>query len=170
MLLLTREKVKRHRFQYSLRQHVLQNDHSRAFAQALVILEDMLASLMACCTRMQGEVSDEHCAARIHACVISVVVILSEVTKSGAASGDLTLHPRDGEYYFIRTPLNMRPLRAIWSIKRPDLLSTFVQRLLRGESTCERSDTFPMRPFPFGPFFAMSLLLYRCCKRQGSFC
>ena len=44
------------KFTRSLRRHILQNDHSRAFAQALVILEDVSASLTVCYARVWGEV------------------------------------------------------------------------------------------------------------------
>ena len=44
----------------------------------------------------------------------------------------------ESNYYFILTPFHTRPFFAIWSMKRPLLVLTFVQRLLRGERTCER--------------------------------
>jgi len=93
ILLSSKREVKCHRFQYSLRQHILQNDHSRAFGQSLVIFEYGV-----------------------------------------------------GSTYFILTPLNALPLRAIWSMNLPVLLLTLVQRLLCGESTCERFATLPIRP------------------------
>ena len=46
-------------------------------------------------------------------------------------------------------------------MKRPVFASTFVQRLLRGESTCVRFFTSPLRPLPLGPFFAIVLLYHR---------
>jgi len=57
--------------------------------------------------------------------------------------------------YFIFTPLKGFPLCAIWSMKRPVVAFTFVQRLLRDESTCARFFTVPFLPFPLGPFFAI---------------
>lgn len=59
-------------------------------------------------------------------------------------------------HYFIRTPLNALPLCDIWSINLPVLLLILVKRLLRPEKTCERLLTVPVRPLPFGPFFAIS--------------
>src|SRR3989338_9490710 len=63
-----------------------------------------------------------------------------------------------GHSYFIFTPLNARPFFAIWSTKRPVLVLTFVQRLLRPLKTCARFFTSPLRPCPLGPFFAMPVL------------
>src|SRR3989338_2528580 len=68
--------------------------------------------------------------------------------------------------YFIRTPLNACPIFFIWSTKRPVALSTLVQRLLRGESTCERFFTSPVRPRPFLPFFAILKLYHRALRRK----